>query len=650
MTPQQLATRRKPSYVESPLGFLVAIGVSLTLAVLCLGVGFSRPLHRVVPKSAYVQSGHFTYSAAAISPTPVYPSGFATTGQPIYPSLVSTVMMKFRYQFLSKLPHHVHGTVEFRAFLLSGSDAWQEVSTIHPVSRFTGDQTSVTSALPLTELYSLISNVTTQANVASSTYTADLQPVVHVTGAVGGKAINQTFMPVLPFAVTQNVITLAVTTPVAPPGATYALPTAASETLSSLNPVKAGSIPAEVANVTSIAKYQVSIPALRLLGVLLVGATLVLLGLNEITRRRHTRRSDEELIAARLRVLLVPVVSHADPQGRTLVVIAQFTHLASLAQFLERPILYERAGDQRTYVVDDELQRYVYHPSEPGDTDDNDREDPADQGKHFVHVPGTARQSRHARRSTLVKGATSVAILALAVTLVTSFTASNTVSASYVGTLVQPRLISQLAPVGCASLNLTSLVQASGTVANAVPNVLLLGSAGSDTITDTGGGTCIVPGAGTDKVTGTATDICITGPTLNVAAPCPTVNPSNGVTVTPTSSNYNNYGGQETLSLTNTSAITAMTIVIRVALTSGITFNSQANSYPGGYLIQSSASGGGYLTYTFTLSGQAVPAGYPNGTVYAQYGGNGAPHPQSGDTWSVTSTSKGTTSTLTGTF
>ncbi len=651
MTAQQLATRRMPKYDESPMAILIAIGLTLTLAVLCLGVGFSRPLHRVIPlPSAYSQSGHFTYQGPVTSPTPVYPSGFVDTGQPIYPSLVNTVTMKFHYRFASALPHHIHGTVEFRAFLLSRSDTWQEVSTIRPISHFTGDQTTVVSALALSGLYSLIGSVTAQANVAGSTYTADIQPVVHVTGVVDGKAINQTFEPVLPFAVTQNVITLAVSTPVAPPGATYSMPSTGSETLSSLNPAAAGTIPQQVGNVVSIAKYQVSVPFLRWFGMILVGLTLALIGFNEYARRRHTRRTDEELTAARLHVLLVPVVSYTGRQGQIPIDILRFDHLASLAQFLERPILYEQVAGQRTYTVDDDLQRYVYRPAEDRDQGGEDSGSADHGGDQRVHTHSGPRL-RRPRRSTLVRGAISLAVVALATTLVTGFTASTTVPASNAGASVQPRLLSQLAPVGCASLSLVSLVQGSGALSNGTPNVLLLGSSGNDTITDTGGGSCIVSGGGSDNITGTTTDICISGSTLNVAGLCPLVSPSNGVTASPTSSNYNNYGGQERLAVTNSAAITAMTIVIRVAQTPGISFNSQGNSYPGGYLAQSSGVTEGFLTYTFRLApAQSIPGKYPSGTVYAQYGGTGAAHPQSGDTWSVTSTSKGVTSTLTGTF
>ena len=112
------------------------------------------------------------------------------------------------------------------------------------------------------------------------------------------------------------------------------------------------------------------------------------------------------------------------------------------------------------------------------------------------------------------------------VTLVTSFTASTNVPVSHAGTSAQARLIMQLAPAGCSSLSLTVLVQGSGTFSNSQSHALVLGTAGSNTITDTGTGNCIVGGGGTDSTTGTATDICITGPTLNIANPCPVAAPT----------------------------------------------------------------------------------------------------------------------------
>jgi hypothetical protein len=249
----------------------------------------------------------------------------------------------------------------------------------------------------------------------------------------------------------------------------------------------------------------------------------------------------------------------------------------------------------------------------------------------------------------LARAAGGVVVVAVAASLVVSFTASNTVPASNVGSSIQHRLISQLEPAGCASLSLTGIVTGSGVFSNSLSNVLLLGSSGADTITDTGNGNCIVSGGGSNSITGTATDICISGPTLNVAAPCPT---GNGVSVVPTTVTFsNNSGGQDDLVLTNKTSITAMTIVIKVAQTAGVSFSSYSNSYPGGVITESSSTAGGFITYTFVLgTGQVIAAGYPNGEVYAQYSDTGTAHNQGGDTWSVTSTSNGKTSTLTGTF
>jgi hypothetical protein len=113
--------------------------------------------------------------------------------------------------------------------------------------------------------------------------------------------------------------------------------------------------------------------------------------------------------------------------------------------------------------------------------------------------------------------------------------------------------------------------------------------------------------------------------------------------------NYNNYGGQERLVFTNTSAITSLSITVHVVQTTGITYNSESNSFPGGALNQSESVSGGVISYMW-VSGQTIPANYSNGTIYAQYGGTGYAHAQSGDTWTVTSTSNGITSTLSGTF
>src|SRR5580692_8248706 len=104
------------------------------------------------------------------------------------------------------------------------------------------------------------------------------------------------------------------------------------------------------------------------------------------------------------------------------------------------------------------------------------------------------RRSRRLRRPQHVIAArvgAGIVVLLVAVTLVTSFTASTNVPTSRAGTSAQARTIMQLAPAGCSSLSLTLLVEGSGTFSNSQSHALVLGTAGSNSITDTGTGNCI---------------------------------------------------------------------------------------------------------------------------------------------------------------
>jgi prepilin-type N-terminal cleavage/methylation domain-containing protein len=153
----------------------------------------------------------------------------------------------------------------------------------------------------------------------------------------------------------------------------------------------------------------------------------------------------------------------------------------------------------------------------------------------------------------------------------------------------------------------------------------------------------------------TTTTTTTPAPTTTTTSPPPTTTtttapPSNGVTAAPSNSNYSYYGGQERLDFTNSSSITAMSITIDVAQTTGVTYDSQFNSFPGGALTQGDTTSGGVIAYTFVLgTRQTIPAHY-SGEVGAQWGGTGSVRVTTGDTWTVTSTSGGVTSTISGTF
>jgi signal peptidase I len=364
MTPQQVAARRAPSYFEGPKSTLIALCFLALLAVVFLGVGYSRPLLRTAPlTNAYRQTGTFSYSAAVNAPTAVYPSGAVKTGDPIYPSLVSSLGLNFTYHFASPLPHHVTGTIELRTLVLSSTNTWKSLSTGTASAPFIGDTATASTTLALSGLYALINTVSAQSGVAGANYSLDVQPVVRVAGTVGGNPIKTTFLPVLPFQVAPTALTLDVPVAPAPPGATYVAPTASSALAAGLNPTQSGGVPHVYPNMVSVLKYEVRVSLLRSSGVVLAVLALLVGVLHDILRRRKTMRSDEELIAKQVGSLIVPVDRLADVDGSARLVVLDFAHLAGLAHYLERPILYEMRDGRRRYEVDDETRRYVYQPA-----------------------------------------------------------------------------------------------------------------------------------------------------------------------------------------------------------------------------------------------------------------------------------------------
>jgi signal peptidase I len=516
MSPQQLNARHPPSFLDGPTPMLALIGGFLVIALILLGVGFGRPPQKLAPlPGAYQQSGAFSYSAAVNAPTPVYPSGFVTTGDPIYSSLVDAVVLHFKYQFASALVHHIKGTIKLDALLLSQTNTWQRLTTVKAITAFSGDRTSVTSSLALQDLYALITNVSSQSGGASQTYSADIQPIIHITGTVDNKPINATFSPVLPFTVTQTTITLDDAVAPAPPGATYVAPSASTALSSTVHPTQTGSIPHLVANEISVAKYDVPVPLLRVLGFAFGAFALILAGLHELTRRRKSVRSDEELIASRLHSLIVPVVSLSAPG--VAIDVPSFAHLAGLAQFLEQPILYEISDGNRTYAIDDDAHRYVYRPSLDVEDAPSPGAVPRDATEPSRRMSSGSSWRRRSKRATAARAGAGLLTLIVAATLVTSFTASTSVPVSHVGTSLNARQFSQLTPAGCSSLGVTALLNGSGFLLNNVSHTLILGSAGIDNITELGQDNCIVGGGGMDTVNATSTDVCIIGPTSGAA-------------------------------------------------------------------------------------------------------------------------------------
>ena len=492
----------QPRYLEPVTqARLTTIGVLAIVGVVLAGVGLAAPLNRTVAvQGAYRDTGVFSYIAHATKRTPSYPTGTAVTGQPILVSLFNSAIARFNYRFVSPLSHHVHGTIEFQALLLSQSSGWQNLYTVKAKMPFTGDTAETSGALKLRSLYTLLNEISSASGTPGAEYSIDLQPVVHVVGTVAGKPITSTFSPVLPVAVTPSVVRLDVPPAVTPPGATYTQQTAAAALGAVLRPFQAGSIPRVARNHIAIARYRVPVLDVRLIALIALGLAGLLAILHGHLSRRDSRRPIEERIAAHFGLLVAPVDALELPADTTPTIVHDFTGLATLARYLERPILRETDATGTTYAVDDETRTYQYRTSVMK---------PALVAS--APAPAAPSHGQELRTGRWALGGVAVALV-IAITLVASFTATTTVPASRAGVSKPASAMSQITPVGCSSLALQNIVRGSGNFTNNASHMLILGTSSANTITDNGTYNCIVAGGGKDVVYGDRTDVCIIGP------------------------------------------------------------------------------------------------------------------------------------------
>ncbi len=176
-------------------------------------------------------------------------------------------------------------------------------------------------------------------------------------------------------------------------------------------------------------------------------------------------------------------------------------------------------------------------------------------------------------------------------------------------------------------------------------------SGGSPTATPVPPTPTFTPSAGTPTPTPTPRPGTPTlTPTTSPATATPTPSSGgNGITATGTVSNSGGFFGEEDVTVGNTATITALTVTVTLQKTTGVSFGGQYNTV-GSQIAMTHTDNGTTIVYTFTLSsGQMLGAG--TGKLFAaQYDGTGTAHSTSGDTWSVTATSNGSTSTLNGHF
>jgi type II secretion system protein G len=159
-------------------------------------------------------------------------------------------------------------------------------------------------------------------------------------------------------------------------------------------------------------------------------------------------------------------------------------------------------------------------------------------------------------------------------------------------------------------------------------------------------GTSVAAGTGATGATGATGSTGATGATGGAGGSAVVV--SNGVTATPSVNGATSaYYGEVDLALTNPAPMSDLSVTIKVAKTPGVSYHGQYTNFWGGTVNMGNTTGSSTIDYTFVANTSIVAGSW---TIAAQYNGTGTPRVTTGDTWTVTSTSGGVTSTLNGTF
>jgi len=343
--------RRRPRRPAPTFSFgALPIGAAALLA-LCGGLAalaYTRPLTtHALESGLYTQSGRFGYDAQAPAGASVYGSTTVTTGQPVFLRLVKTADFHFDYTFGSKAAHGVAGTIALDA-KVTGSNGWKRTLHLTAPQHFSGDHASVSGAIALHSLSSLLERVDALSNVNGGTYTLTLLPNVQVSGIAGGNSVHDSFAPQLAFMLDPNQLQLQ-------PGSVTGAGGA-----SQLTQTTSGSGTVAVANSVQLLKFKLSVPSARRAAVVGGAAALLLLVIGLALGLRSRPVDEDEKIAREYADLIVPVEGVPVDSTAKVVHTSSLEGLARIAEQAGRMIMHAERSGVHTYFVEDTGVRYMF--------------------------------------------------------------------------------------------------------------------------------------------------------------------------------------------------------------------------------------------------------------------------------------------------
>ncbi len=149
----------------------------------------------------------------------------------------------------------------------------------------------------------------------------------------------------------------------------------------------------------------------------------------------------------------------------------------------------------------------------------------------------------------------------------------------------------------------------------------------------------------------TATPPAIPAQPAPPASPSPAASPSAGgpIAAGSVAGGSGPWWSEEDVKITNSAPVTALRLVVTVQKTAGVGYTGQYTTFWTGMALTGHTDNGNQIVYTYALAdSQTLPAG--SWVVGAQFAGSGMPHAYNRDTFTMTATSGGVTTTSAGHF
>jgi len=318
------------------------------IAFLCLMLGiitFTRPTTQTVSDDvSYQHLGSFAYSA--IAPPGVYDTNTIQSGEPIFPALTCSIKINFKYTLAAEALENISGTYQLTALLANPQSGWQRTIPLQEQAAFTGNGFDTQTKLDLCAVAKLVESFEQITTLRPSYYLLSINPQVHVTGLIAGRALDSTFEPKMAFQYDRTQFYLV----------------AQSQGTNPLIPGEAGTLHEEkqVPNTFSLFGLQLEVPILRTIAV--IGLVLSLSGLAILgLQLEYIARNDREtFIRMKYNPLVIDVEETGLRDNMQLIEVNSIDDLAKLAENHNEMILHGSKADVEHYLVHVNGVAYVY--------------------------------------------------------------------------------------------------------------------------------------------------------------------------------------------------------------------------------------------------------------------------------------------------